>query len=100
MNAPPRPPWVPLGVALLAVTSLMLTACGGDDAGTRDTTQPPTAEQASPPADETSGPDIAAPAPDPTTTATIEFLEGFAAGAAKAKPGDVLFVYVGQHHPT
>lgn len=106
------------GTCLLAL-ALLLSGCGDDDATpTSDqassptrapaevpTDEPPARAPGTIPTEEASGPEATdapptAPAAPADASRRIQFVDGFAQGAALAKEGDILFVYVGLHDPT
>lgn len=108
------------GTFLLAL-AFLAAGCGGDDPASspRGTPSPPETSGNTPPdaapteiatGDDTSEgpanttePEATDEPPHATPTdgsPRIQFVDGFAEGAARAKEGDVLFVYVGLHDPT
>ena len=92
-----------LGSSLLVLGCVGIAGCGADEEVLpAPPTQPPASTPAMAPSEAPSeAPTPPAPVADkPPTHSRIQFVEGFQAGAAKAQPGDILFVYVGLHNPT
>jgi hypothetical protein len=90
---------------VLLLASALLVACG-DGESAAPSREPDSAAKApvpTPPATSPSDPGTPEPADPavPSAPRKIDWVEGFAAGAQKAKDDDeLLFVYVGRYKPT